>query len=317
MDEYAVQQYFDWINERHAIYIRKEIDKEPWPWTDDPIFQQYRFANVFRELDKVTIWLRENWLEPFADHHKLYFNIAVARQFNWPDTLKFIGYSITQEEFNVISDNTFCDNDVSIHILSDEVTLFDKVTPWEPRYLTKDVELLQAQGHKIFTGAYMIRGQCINPSGREWTSKAQYMFHQVLDPVWHAPEPEWETLQQAWTWWQQFEGFGPFLAYEIVTDMRHTRYLRDAPDIMTWANAGPGAMRGIHRLMGWHAKHTAQKQQWYNEQMQLLLELSDQYLMDHVPALEMRDIEHTLCEFDKYWRVRNGEGKPRAKYKHN
>jgi len=28
----------------------------------------------------------------------------------------------------------------------------------------------------------------------------------------------------------------------------------------------------------------------------------------------MRDIEHSLCEFDKYERVRNGEGVPRGKY---
>jgi hypothetical protein len=28
----------------------------------------------------------------------------------------------------------------------------------------------------------------------------------------------------------------------------------------------------------------------------------------------MRDIEHSLCETDKYLRVKNGEGRPRAKY---
>jgi hypothetical protein len=31
----------------------------------------------------------------------------------------------------------------------------------------------------------------------------------------------------------------------------------------------------------------------------------------------MRDIEHCLCEFDKYERVRLGQGKPRAQYKPN
>ena len=34
----------------------------------------------------------------------------------------------------------------------------------------------------------------------------------------------------------------------------------------------------------------------------------------HVPEMEMRDIEHSLCEVDKWLRVRNGEGKPRAAY---
>ena len=33
--------------------------------------------------------------------------------------------------------------------------------------------------------------------------------------------------------------------------------------------------------------------------------------------IDMRCIEHSLCEFDKYWRVRNKQGKPRSicKYK--
>jgi len=30
------------------------------------------------------------------------------------------------------------------------------------------------------------------------------------------------------------------------------------------------------------------------------------------PEWEMRDVEHTLCEFDKYERVRLGEGRPRG-----
>ena len=49
--------------------------------------------------------------------------------------------------------------------------------------------------------------------------------------------------------------------------------------------------------------------------MQVLLEVSQEWLHGQVPSLEMRDIEHTLCEFDKYERVRNGEGKPRSIYK--
>lgn len=301
-----IERFFDWINERHMIYLRKEVDKDPWPWTDDPILQEYKFTNVFRELDKVTIWLKENWREPFKWNEKLYFNLAVARQFNWPDTLSLIGFSVDHKYMEVLQ---------QMNQEGKKTPDFKTLTIWDTQYLTEKVEKYQNAGNKVFTGAYMIRGQCINPTGIEWTSKAQYMFYQVLDPVWKAPEPEWKSLQQAWEWWQQFEGFGPFLGYEIVTDMRHTRYLRDAPDIMTWANAGPGAMRGIHRIIGWPAKLTLKKQEWYNMQMQSLLAMSPQYLEDHVPALEMREIEHSLCEFDKYERVRLGEGRPRAKYK--
>ena len=51
--------------------------------------------------------------------------------------------------------------------------------------------------------------------------------------------------------------------------------------------------------------------------MKVLLDCSPEYLQGHMLPLEMRDIEHCLCEFDKYERTRLGEGRPRAKYKVN
>ena len=50
--------------------------------------------------------------------------------------------------------------------------------------------------------------------------------------------------------------------------------------------------------------------------MQDLLEDSHRYLGKHIPtlAVDMRCIEHSLCEWDKYERVRLGQGTPRSKY---
>ena len=40
------------------------------------------------------------------------------------------------------------------------------------------------------------------------------------------------------------------------------------------------------------------------------------YCMEHVPLseIDMRAIEHSLCEWDKYERVRLHQGKPRSKF---
>jgi 5-hmdU DNA kinase, helical domain len=48
-----VQAFFDWCKEREAIRIRREAGQPP-PWSSDPIFQQGRFLNVFREDDRGT-----------------------------------------------------------------------------------------------------------------------------------------------------------------------------------------------------------------------------------------------------------------------
>jgi len=279
--------FFYWINERHMIYLKYKVHKEPWPWTDDEILQTYSFTNVFRELDTGTIWLRENWRKPYADHEELFFNICLYRQFNWLETAAAIGYT----------------------------------EHWDPHKVEKLLRERKAKGKRIFTNAHMLTGTLGG-------DKITQVVHKVLTPLWDniekfEPYEASDTLEGAFKRiCSNTPGFGPFLSYEVVTDLRHTRYLNTASDIMTWANPGPGAMRGINRLLG-HAVSAKQgtkfvkksmKSHEYVQAMRELLDMSPDYLEYHVPALEMRDIEHSLCEFDKYMRTRLKEGRPRMKY---
>jgi len=93
-------------------------------------------------------------------------------------------------------------------------------------------------------------------------------------------------------------------------------------DVYTWANPGPGARRGLNRIFRGGPKNGPDKNK--NEQfvaeMRHLLELANSgeqepHVGQHVPLpLEMREIEHSLCEFDKYMRVLKDEGRPRSRY---
>ncbi len=49
-----VKSFFDWCIERENIRVKRE-NNEKAPWTSDPIFQQGRFLNTFREYDKGSI----------------------------------------------------------------------------------------------------------------------------------------------------------------------------------------------------------------------------------------------------------------------
>jgi hypothetical protein len=153
----------------------------------------------------------------------------------------------------------------------------------------------------------------------------QTVFH-VMQGMWDRKKEiydicvECRSLEHTWAFLKKMIGIGPFLAYEMVTDLRHTHILNDAVDIMTWANPGPGAIRGLRRIFGPHVKTTHGEANVY---MKKLLDRSDDgfnsktnkhHLDTDFPTLEMRDIEHWLCEFDKYVRVMNGEGRPRSRY---
>ena len=105
------------------------------------------------------------------------------------------------------------------------------------------------------------------------------------------------------------------MSYEVVTDLNYTPVLDKAKDRFSWANAGPGAKRGLNRI---HDRPLTKRLNAYqsNREMQDLLKDSARYLGRHIPILEvdMRCIEHSLCEWDKYERVRLAQGSPRSKY---
>jgi hypothetical protein len=263
-----------WMEERQRIYLKRQAG-EPWPWTEDPILQRYRFCNTYREQDKETVWLRENWLQPYRDHPYLWFACCLFRQINWSPTLDAIGFP---------------------------------AQGWQPEHVIAVMESRKKAGIKTYTSAYML------PEHGE-KSKARYTVNRVLTPLWNAVEEGKEclpwtqkpncTLEEAHRWLLSFYGFGAFLAYEAVTDWRHTRYLSNAPDTLTWANPGPGAKRGICRLLEISIKETIPAKEQLSYMQRIFEAVEERRDRSILPELEMRDIEHALCEYDKYCRVKD------------
>jgi len=269
MSNYPKTDFNNYMIERHSIYERRD-EGQAYPWTDDPILKEYSFCNVYRELDRVTIWIRENWREPYADHPNLPFAMAMARQINWPDTLEEIGFP----------------------------------EHWNPERIKAIMQGRMNRKEKVYTGAYMLTGTLGG-------TKVEQTIDKILTPLYEMPPRIINnSLEETWKRYLPYPGFSGFMAYEVVTDLRHTKHLENAEDIMTWANPGPGAKRGLNRIHGRELEKSIPKSQLISEMKELL----DLCNMAPLP-LEMRDIEHCLCEFDKYERVRLGQGKPRAKYK--
>lgn len=273
---------------RHDVYLRRAAGK-PKPWTKDPVLQSYRFCNVYREVDTVTIWVRENIREPYAEHPYLWFMLCMARQINWPDTLE-----------EIMSEGAWPD------------------TKYDWKKVRKIMLARQARGDQLYTGAYMLNAHGTKPDDPK--DKAFFTTKLVLDSVWRRRGEVTEAFQygsmrQAWAALLPYHGWGPFTAYEVVCDARYTRYGQSVPwlqDARTWANAGPGAFRGLNRLQGRELKARVSQERALAEMQEYHAWLAPRW--GHPPDLEMREIEHCLCEFDKYERTRLGEGRPRSKY---
>lgn len=268
----------DWMRERQRIYRRKEAN-DPKPWTNDKVLGQYRFCNVFRELDKVTIWIRDNWRIPYAHHPNLAFAMGIARMFNKPETLEIIGFP-------------------------------ENVNEWDYKEVIRKLEVA-SKTDTIFSAAYII-----SPSGST-KPKLIRVVEDYLVPYFLGTDPIVnDSLEATWENICKYEGFGKFMAYEVVTDLRHTPRLVSSLDAFTWANPGPGAKRGLNRLLG-RDKDANLSGPEMLRLMRELMELASEALRGEdsmFEHLEMRDIEHSLCETDKWLRAKSGIGRPKQMY---
>ena len=88
-----VEQFIKFIVVRHSIYIARQANRQQ-PWTTDPILRQYKFCNIYRELDRVTRWISANWRQPNQNDPDFWFAAFLARRcINLPATLSVVGYA--------------------------------------------------------------------------------------------------------------------------------------------------------------------------------------------------------------------------------
>lgn len=278
--------YFDFINERHRLYLAKKRGK-PAPWTRDPILQIYKFTNVYRELDAVSIDCAERVLDQYYPWRKsraagLVGDVIGYRLFNWPATW---------------------------------TRLAPARDPWNEAKAKRILHRAYNAGHKVFTGAYKVSNNGERRSKIDLVCEAVSVGYELAPMLVREIRKDRTLANAARLFQEHIPLVGPFVAYEFACDLRWTKLLENAPDIDTWGNPGPGATRGLNRLA--ERKLTAKPSKWQlvNEMRDILEESRlPGRLGKHMVPLEMRDVEHSLCEYDKYCRVKNGEGKPRSLY---
>jgi len=217
--------------------------------------------------------------------------LAIARWINWPDTLAEL-----------------------IHEIGSRAWPRD-IACFAPDYLGHALQMRADRGDKVWTGAYTI-----NAPADKGVVKTHYVAREVLGPLWRdradlaamldrrdqfAP-----TLAGVYKRLSQYKAWGDFMTHQVIVDLRWTRYLNTAADLGDWTVAGPGSTRGLNRLHGRKLNAPIENGQARTEMRAIRQAVRDELGID----LELSDIQGCLCETDKYLRVKQGEGKPRALY---
>ncbi len=261
-----------WINEREYIRRHKEEYKASKPWSQDKVMQETYFCNIHREDDRVTRWIRERWSHGTRDRYNVEANMCFARLVNRTESLKNLLWPWTQWNPNVF------------------------------RYVALEHK---ERGIPFWGNAYVVTTHGQPMSKVEYASS---VLERCFDmpPIVGLP-PTLEAYHKAL---QGLEGFGSFMAGQVVADLKNTpgHPLRDAEDWWTWSAHGPGSLRGLS---------------WYfNEKItpstyQAAIKEAKMEVREHVPNMCYQDFQNCLCEYDKYMRVSTGTGRSKRKYNGN
>lgn len=275
-----LERFLSTAMDRHNIYIKKEEFNLPSPWSRDPVFQRYFFCNLFRQLDKCTKWIKEK-IVPFE---------------RW-DLILLYRFISTYDLFLEVEGRVPLDSLSQMQ-----------------GYLGSKHE----RGEKLFSSCF-IRNPRI-PGGWVETYKAPFVLIEELRKNTCELYSEFEhgTLESMVKFLKRFPGVGGFMAYEYACDFEYTRFF-NPKDKMTWANMGPGAKKGMSLLLTENPDTNMSQATWLEHALILrdvLTKRFNRHFPDSRLQITMREVEHWLCEFQKYCKyLRMNKGEGRVKHR--
>ncbi|KAF5337920.1 hypothetical protein D9758_013116 [Tetrapyrgos nigripes] len=272
--------FWYWCSERHAIYERRRVG-QPFPWTDDKYLQTSRFCNTFRVLDKVSQYLIREVIEKGSqDPTELVFRIVLFNIFTKPAT-----WEVLVEELGPLE--------------------------WS-RYRRKDyikvlTELNECQA--IFTGSFLKNGPRLG-------YEDVFVNHLVLLEIMMDKDlagiiQNAQYMAEIHSFFHSLPGMANFNAYQLLLNLSYSNIMQFSG--MDFVVPCKGSIAGLVRIFGQEMQKLEKDpslgeaiMRWFathqTEQFRRL-GLKPPKLGPKGQLMELADIEHALCEVDKYCRL--------------
>lgn len=289
MDE-TMLDFWGFIRERQSIWWRRQAGLDIPPWTSDPILRDYWFTNVFRELDPGTRPLFEIMGSGEEAEWRL-FNASMYRRINVPGTWAETGGLV----FGGID-------------------------------LRAALERREASGEQVFTNAWQVRTVIGPPPGSFIDRLVRLADEQ--QPIMNALA---KALSNCGTFRcavemlrDRLSATGTFMAYQLAQDLTYGSDPIVRGSVDEWAPIAGGASWGMSKVRPdafdtLPKTPTAARGNSTARRERIAKELRDSQphdLLSGVAApgherLTLSAIEHSLCEYGKYWSLNNGLGRHR------
>jgi hypothetical protein len=285
-----IERFVAFIEEREAIRLRRESGK-PWPWTQEPILQTYRFTNINRENDRVSKHYQKTIRNRYEEYAAVFAGTMLYRWFNRETTCDMFFNQLDMEQ-----DPAF-----------------------EEYMKTRRIEILTDTLRKIppphVTGAYIITGKPCHTKGEG----VLIYFHEWCKKPWI---PQWDfwlehpPLLEEMSNWIDSEGLGSFMRAQIVADLKYLPFMRNVEDWWTWASPGPGSQRGLNIILNQPIEQSWNPKIWLKELGRLNEKVTPMLEAAGIERMHNQDLQNCLCEFSKYTKVVRGIGRPRQVFHH-
>lgn len=281
----AVVRFWRFVAERHEVFRRRVLLRQPPPWTTDLILQRVYFTNIYRELDRATRYLVVSLQDaPYLTAADRLLTVIAYRFFTRPATYTLLGGPWT-------------------------------VADWKRHQAQhlRTLEDAQRDGWQIFTGAFNISNHGdVRPKVQvvmEQIAWAHQHIQSLLQAVQSAP-----TLEAAHTALLAVPGFAGFMAYEVLIDLCYPEIGVVHHSLDEWVYVGPGALRGLQTLVS-----TTKVQRRHG--LSLVSQLRDEQhrvvqaegIPLNGPPLTLEAVEQALCEWQKYCRAQT-DGRAKRTY---
>ena len=317
----AVKHLYDFVTERYKIHIRKDFLKQKAPWTKNPILSQYKFCNIRREHDRQSQYLIKNIsTNPCLSLEDKIVNSFYFRAWNNWDTMKDLGgpwpakclYSSQMKEQVRPIYQQLATEDPDRKWWSSAYNQGGTKHAWKfPQGdgYQRAYKESEAKKYKDWEPDIPLRVFHIGP----WL-KNGHVVERLLNA---------KDQKEAFDIIRSIRGFADFLAYQVFVDLT---YIKEFPfSENEFVVAGPGCKKGLNKLFDDYDWLT------HEEALFWLADNIDEIFNEvHPPFwagrlfvdLPQEDrffsvmcLENCMCEFCKYIRTVEGNGRPRVKYK--
>ncbi|KAF8183799.1 hypothetical protein K438DRAFT_1838613 [Mycena galopus ATCC 62051] len=281
--EEVLDTLFYWLFERKAIDDRRRRGV-PAPWTDDAILLDYKFCNSYRVLDRTSQFVVSDVIEKGShlSDTELLFRILLFNCFNRIETWKLLeekfGAKLTWKDF--------------------KISAYDKVIAIVIFY-TRHGPATEHRVPKILTQAI----------GKLLDYHANHMRHlQQLEILMVALPPILKDSEYAADVYEQlaaYPGMAAFTTYQLMISLSYSRLLNfSANDFVV---PGPGASSGLVKMFGRSITRAKEAVPDIESDVLRWMVTTQRRHFARLAwisqlELDLADLEHAVCEVDKYAR---------------